>query len=445
MKRTIFLSVLGIGVSLSASVPVVFDLEPAPPEPIVQFAEATYRVGWDIDMSPYAGGEDLLFAHRCLERAEGWFISKTPLISSRSAQARFWRLSELVFAWLPCNYLATVVQHEVFGHGYRIRDISPSAHVEGYVFGTPIPYGDGGGATKYELGPKFTTSYETSVAMAGVESTAILALLTKFKWLEAHKIDPRQVAMYLLGQYDLPLYIGTIKEVTKQGDEFAVGHDMIGYVRALNLTYTANRLSTGKLRSLSWMNLADPFTYYAIYAWFHYVSTGRESSLPMIPIGKWGYLPGVRLGLTPFGPEYFFENFLRNKNIPIYFYCKAGWNAGNTYVGAGIYSAKIVTWNRWSLGTRIDLWRQPKILTQQGKTPFFDIDPKSKPDRRNPLYPPSAQHAMHLGAGVSLIAAWELSGRSGLEAELGYKTAGFVPGESLYAFPIARVYYSLFF
>jgi len=73
------------------------------------------------------------------------------------------------------------------------------------------------------------------------------------------------------------------------------------------------------------------------------------------------------------------------------------------------------------------------------------MDPKAKPDRLNPLYPPSAQHAMHLGAGVSLIAAWELSGRSGLEAEIGYKTAGFVPGESLYAFPIARAYYSLFF
>lgn len=430
------------GHALSASVPIVFDQpqEERPP----QFAESSYLLGWDINMSPYAGGEDLLFAHRCAERIEGKLIAKSPVSTSKTTPARIWRLSELVFAWLPLNALAIVVQHEVFGHGYRIRDLS-SASVNSYSIDTPPPYGPGGGATSYYVGPKFTTTDEASVAMAGVESTAILALLTKFKWLGSQTIDPRQVVLYLLGQYDLPLYIGTIKETLKHGKKISDGHDMIGYVHAVNYTYTDGHLSTGRLRSVSWMNLADPFTYYAIYAWFRYAASGKEMPIPMIPIGNCGYLPSARLGLTPFGPEYFLENFLLHQNRPYYFYLKAGSHAGNTYLGTGFYAEKIVTWNKWALGARLDLWRQPKLLENQGSIPFLELNLKKKPNRKAPIYPLSKQHAMHLGAGLSFIATWKLSERSGLEAELGYKTSGFVPGESLFAEPIARGYYTLVF
>ena len=410
-----------------------------------QFHKATYRMGADLDLSPFSGGEDLLFAHRCVERIEGWFISKSSLANSCSAPARFWRLSELVFAWLPLNYLAAVVQHEVFGHGYRIRDVSPAASVTGYGFDAPPPYGDGGAFTRYETTSKFTTTKEASVAMGGVEATAILALLTKYKWLEAQMLDPRQAVLYLLGEYDLPLYIGTIKAVSKQGRAIAQGHDLIGYVQAVNLTYTDGRLHTSTLRSVSWINLADPFTYYSVFAWFYYIYSGKETSIPMIPLGICRYLPSVRLGLTPFGPEYFLENFLMWQKKPLYFYFKAGWNGGNTYVGTGFYADKLCTWNRFSFGARVDLWRQPKLLLHQGNIPFLQIDFKDKPNHQNPLYPLSQQHAMHLGVGLSAIFSWRLSPQSGLETELGYKTSGFVPGESLFAFPIVRAYYSLLF
>jgi hypothetical protein len=434
--------ILLIGCSLSASVPIVFEQPPEPPE---QFAESTYLLGWDIDMSPYAGGEDLLFAHRCIERIEGFLIGKSPIYYSRSASARIWRLSELILAWLPLNWLAIVTQHEVFGHGYRIRDLSDVAVVNGYSFDQPPPYGGGGALTSYSVSTDFTTTDDASVAMGGVESTAIMAILTKYKWLEAEKIDPRQVVLYLLGQYDLPLYIGTIKETTKQGKELSKGHDMIDYVKAVNQTYTASRLSSGRLRSISWMNLADPFTYYAVYAWLRYIYCGEETSIPMIPIGQAGYLPGARLGLTPFGPEYFFENFLLVKKRPIYFYGKAGSHAGNSYFGAGFYADKIFTWSKGAIGARLDLWRQPKLLTHPGNVPFIEIDFDHAPNREDPLYPLSEQHAMHQGVGLSLIGSCQLSGKSGLEAEVGYKTAGFVPGESLFRAPIARVYYTLVF
>jgi hypothetical protein len=408
--------------------------------PIKQFHEATYKIGWDIHFSPYAGGEDILFAHRAIERIEGYVLGKTSICYSKSANARFWRLSELYLGWLPLNYLATVAQHEVFGHGYRIRDINHGeAKVQGYSFNAPPPYGDGGAATGYDIGPNFTTTQETSIAMAGVESTAILALLTKFKWLEANRVDPRQSVLYLLGQHDLNLYIGSLNTSDADLD----GHDIHMYIKSLNYTYTNNFISSSRLRSLSWINLGDPFTFYAIYSWFHYFLSGKETRIPMIPIYSFGYLPNIRLGLTPFGPEFFIENYLLKGNNPIYFYLKGGRHSQNRYGGIGIYVPRMWTIQKWLIGFRLDLWRQPKLLLQPGRIPFADIDFSEKPNKNDPIYPYSEQHSMGVGWGGSLIFGYQ--NRSGFELELGYKSQGFLPGYALRSSPTARLFYTLIF
>jgi hypothetical protein len=409
-------------------------------DPPKQFHEATYKVGWDIHFSPYAGGEDVLFALRAAERIEGYFVGKGPVWCSKEPSARLWRFSELYMGWLPLNYLAMVAQHEVFGHGYRIRDINRGrAKVLGYNFNTPPPYGDGGAATHYDISDSLTLTEETSIAMAGVESTAILANLTKLKWLEAHRIDPRQTALYLLGQYDLTLYLGSLD---LENDNLE-GHDMHMYVQSLNYTYTNGTLSSSTLSALSWINLADPFTYYSIYAWFHYIVSGRETRIPMIPIYDLGYLPTVRMGLTPFGPEFFLENYLLSGKSPIYFYLKGGSHSQNEYTGLGFYAPRIWERKNWFVGFRFDAWRQPKLLLQQGNVPFMEIDFSEKPNPEDPIYSYADQHAVRLGAAGSIIIAYSKS--SGCEFELGYKSQGFLPGYSLRASPTARLYYSLVF
>lgn len=405
-----------------------------------QFHIAPYKLGWDIDFSPYAGGEDILFIHRSIERIEGYFIGKTAICYSKAADARFWRLAELYMGWLPLNYLATVTQHEVFGHGYRIRDIGRDrAKVKGYSFNSPPPYGEGGAATSYNVSAEITTTEESAIAMAGVESTSILALLTKFKWLESNRIDPRQTVLYLLCQHDLNLYIGSLKIL----DEDEEGHDIKMYIRSLNYTYTKNFISGARLQSLSWINLGDPFTFYSIYAWLHYFWSGRETRIPMIPIYGWGYLPNIRLGLTPFGPEFFVENVLLKGDKPVYFYLKGGRHAQNRYGGFGFYVPRMWDIYRWMIGFRFDLWRQPKLLLEPGTILFPDIDLSEKPDKNNPIYPYSEQHAMRLGWGGSMIFGYR--GKNGFEAELGFKSRGFLPGYALRASPTARLYYTLAF
>src|SRR5207245_4171361 len=123
---------------------------------------------------------------------------------------------------------------------------------------------------------------------------------------------------------------------------------------SLSFTYTNNFLSVARLRSLSWINLGDPFTLYSIYAWFHYIASGKETRIPMIPIFGLGYLPSVRLGLTPFGPEFFIENYLLDGKRPIYFYIKGGRHSQNRYGGLGFYAPRIWSRKKWFVGFRCD-------------------------------------------------------------------------------------------
>jgi len=416
------------------------DGAPICPKPFVLMAPTESKATWDISVSPYAGGEDLLFATRILEKAETYMLSKTQIAYAKTAYARFWRLTELVTIWFPINYFAMVVQHEVFGHGYRLRDLETRdiAEVSGYSFEAPPPYGPGGAATFFLIAPTFTTMESSAVSSAGVESTAILALLTKLKWLASGKIDPRQTVLYLLSEQDLTLYASTLKSQ----DIDLSGHDLTSYLETLNYTYPEAILTKERLYALSWINLIDPFTFYSIYAWFHYLSSGKESKIPMI--GSC-YLPGLRLGLTPFGPELFIDNFLVRDKTPLYFYFKWGNHAKNTYFGLGTYVPRFWSVSQWAFGLRFDFWRQPKLLLQQGNVPFEEIDFRLPPNSLDPLYSPQEQHEMISGAAGSLIANFQANSFCGGEIELGYKSQGFLPGYSLFAFPTVRVSFTIDF
>ena len=423
----VFTAALGFAKSPTVSdYPSPFD----PPFPL--FTPTPYKLSWDIDMSPYAGGEDVLFVHRSCERIGAFFTQKNPVSYSKKTFARVWRLSDLVMVWLPLNYLAMVVQHEIFGHGYRIRSIGSSkADVTGYSFDTPPPYGGGGGITYYNVGENLTTTEASAIATGGVESTAILAWLTKVKWIESGKIDPRQAILYLLSEHDLGLYVGSLKAK----DTDLSGHDIHSYIESLNYTYPSNLLSKGHLRTLSWINLADVFTLYAVYSWFRYIASGEQGPIPMIANC---YLPGLRMGLAPFGPEFFIENFFRFNEKPFYAYLKGGYHAGNHYYGLGGYAPRLLQLGNWFFGFRLDLWRQPKLLLEPASTSIFDIDFDAKPSKSDPLYPYSEQREIRYGTAASLIFFYKVHEVWGLEAEGGYKTKGYLPGYSLTSSAVAR-------
>ncbi|HSX14228.1 MAG TPA: hypothetical protein VLE96_07420 [Chlamydiales bacterium] len=368
------------------------------------------RISYDIDMSPYAGANNLLFATDLIEQIQ-------PFKESNSWKARFGRFNELILFYLPLNYFTSIVQHEVFGHGYRIRDIDHGiVRVHGYQFTFPPPYGSGSASTRFSIDvDRITPTDLTTISIAGLEAQSILALQTKFNWLGLNAMDARESVLYLVSQFALNLY------ASGNGDD---SHDLVGYIHLLNYTYTDTLLTEERIRNLSWINLADPFTYFSVYAWFHYLVSGKQTAIPMIPIKSWGYLFGARLGLTPFGPEYFFDHYLMKEARPIYFYLRAGAHSNNTYFGAGFYSPTLFKKKRWAFGGRLDVWRQPELLLF-GEPPYSSME----------------QHQQLMGIASSVICSYQKNRWLGFETEIGFKTKGFVPGYSLFASPIIRISY----
>ena len=384
------------------------------------YAEPDYKIIVDKDFSPYSGGNDIVTLHHYLALLEDRALKRPP--TSTAWLNRSGRFVDLI-AWGIANIFLVTAQHEIFGHGYRIRDLgSKYAVVDEYKF-----HWDGA-ATYFYHSDDLNTNLLTTIDIAGMEATAILANQTRLSWLEQGKIDGRDASLYMNSQHDLSNYVlsTTLYPLTTEQS----GHDVNDYLNNLNATYSPkNPLTQKNLRKKAIINFFDPYTYYSLYSWFNYIWTGKSTNIPMIPIGEYKYLPSLRLGLTPFGPEYFIESFLVKNNNPIYFYVKGGKYAENNYYGFGIEQPNCTKWKDIKIGYRLDVWNQPNILFNSSSS-----------------WNPSVLHKKEYGMAVSAMIASPTKYKGiNFYVEPGFKTKGFLPGQALRSAPILRAGFSLEF
>lgn len=391
------------------------------------FGSVNYDLIADPYFSPYAGASDLLLTEHGLENL-GTYAFPSDAPSKETWRSRLARLTSLVLFWDPLGYALTTTQHEVFGHGYRIRSLGNSvARVSRYKIGVPPPYGPGGGATHLGYGdPHKLTIFEgIAIDTAGMEASSILATRIKMQWLQRGGLAPKQTSLYLSSQHDMTNYIlWTSSNGQHKGD-------ISEYVRLLNRLYPNDTLNVHALKKQAWINFLDPFTYYTLFSWWEYVFRGTDGPMPMIRLGSYRYLPGMRLGLTPFGPEYYFDNFFVKKQRPIHLYLRGGKHAGASYLGLGVEHTYL--WNRktYSAGIRMDTWLQPYTDFNNPCYSYATWDANFKL--------PSVPDHHQLGISGSFILRKKMWKQAGLYVEVGGKTAGFVQGESLQASAIARV------
>lgn len=400
---------------------------------LLSAAPPTLNLIVDPYFSPYIGADDLLTLSAGVQYCEDWVIKK-PIPPQRGWIPSLTRLSELILFWEPYNYASMVVQHEVFGHGYRGRTFhSDGVSVKKYKFGVPPPYGPGGGATHSTFHPHKLTPFQFStMSSAGVEATSILAIRLKLAWLQTGSINAIQTSMYQYAQQDLTTYIlATDDEIPFFGSGNSEG-DIRHYVEILNDSLPKGHLSVKRLKKLALINYAEPFTYLSLYAWWFYLITGKQMQIPMINIGSYGYLPGLRIGLTPFGPEYYVDNFLVSNHKPVYFYLRGGEYAGLRSYGFGIEHAYLWTVDDTPWGFRADIWLQP------------DVPYKASSSNNLVTFEPRAHYKSRLGASLTFIGHKKISNASALFFQIGGKTTGFLPGETLTPSVIIRLGFSFF-
>ena len=365
--------------------------------------------------SPYAGSADLMTAQDLLIMGEDRWIER----GGRNSTGKIWgRTAEQFLFWYNLNMMAAVTQHEVFGHGYRLRElgVTPKRY-------TVTPWG---GATYFKIKSSFKVGEMLAVTVAGLEAESILARDYKMEWIGKGTLDGRLSSTYFQAQQSLFWYTLITQLGRLKNEEISDGNDIDGYIKLQNVSYTDDHLSIGKLTRWSIFNWLDPMTFYAYYAFYYYIATGKSFDFPMIPLSEnIRYLPNVKIGYAPYAPEAYLENFFSIGGKPLYFYFKGGKRS----FGVGVGYDHIFTGRRGTLGFRFDGWNQGVFLTT---ATVGDLE------ETGTAYHPSLKKR-RWGGALSFRGTLNLFSHFALFAELGGKTSGYLPGYRLGKEIVTRV------
>lgn len=379
------------------------------------FANQTLLV--DPYFSPYSGGANLLFAQNLLiEGRDALFKEQT----NRNTTSKVWgRSLEQILFWQIINGFADVTQHEVFGHGYRLRELGYTP--KKYVI---RPFSGSTYFTKHEI-DDMRVGEMLAVDVAGLEAESIMARDLKMHWLSKGEIDGRLSLCYTRAQQSLFWYT-LITHLGKLEGDAPSGNDVQAYMFFHNHSYHDKILTRKKLLCWASFNWLDPMTFYAYYSFFYYMAEGKHWSFPMFSLGNnLRYLPNVKIGYAPYSPEAYLENFFIYKEHPIYFYLKGGPRS----LGVGIAYDYLFTGRRGSLGFRLDGWRQSVF-----NTPITI----AMLEKTHTAFDPSLLKK-NWGCALSLVGKLNLFSKIALYAEFGGKTNGYLPGYALSKAITARI------
>jgi hypothetical protein len=313
-----------------------------------------------------------------LAAAAGLFVEtvEQPLVPNRLFEEQgvarrsgniAYRAARLVYFDWPQEAWLLVANHEVFGHGARVRELF-GGYVR-YRIDAPGPYGAGGGATFYEIGPDVTVHDLQAISVAGMEVNAVAAEQIAAMAFGTGRISSRTAIRYLGFELDAFDYIrGTLDEDDRGG------HDVADFIELYNLgaeIVDAEPLTARTLRRQTLVSLANPMLVSAVIGIGRYLATGvTDSPVLALGIGPVRMMPVTRYRLTPFGPEWALTS-----DVAI------GAHVGQVSVrvgraplarpfGAGVsYSGLRV--GAWLLGVALQGWRQPPLA--RGATPDFGL------------------------------------------------------------------------
>ena len=387
--------------------------------------DANYSLLLDPGMTMRTGVENITTFHhfwsdledRWLRRqwfAEDNFIGKTGGLALRTAR--------YIFLDTPVDYFLPVLAHEFWGHGAPYRKFGiENIH---YAFDWPPPYGNGGGEASTSIpGGIISTHQSLAIWEGGMEIHPLLNRRLAMTWVARGEMNYRQASLYF---WTWQINLSYIQDSPEDLGDGQNDNDPRAYVRITNSYYgypDLNNLAMGMIdfKSKVKLNFLNPFVVYSMYAIIKtFLWDGNaNNSLPMIPLGSVKYLPLLRMGVTPFGPDYHLENYLNISGRVAVIDVSIGDKAFYSGWGAiGISIANIWSQQTFSLDANLNFWHQPQIVMIPDAGPLPDLK---------------------TGAGFSVRGYYHFNDKDiklSAVLELGYKTSGFIEGYPLEASPV---------
>lgn len=333
-----------------------------------------------------------------------------------------YRLAKLsMFDILLPDYLGMLAQHEFFGHGYRMRELE-FRDIE-YSLWLPPPYGEGGGETSGFPLRTITLDESILVSLAGVQANLVLARQMERTWMLSGRMDYHQAGLYWQSFLDLYGYVNVSDEITPIAENS--GNDIAGYLNKVNrragLDYLDEfALTRDDLQEKLRFELLNPFLWYALYTQFGVYAWSGEASwnFPAPRLGPLRFMPGIRVGLSPYGMEYHWDGYFTHERGLFHLYARKGgahleetWGGGARWTPVSSRSTK--------MGLAIDIWDQPGLLLGDPESEDKLIDERLESglggaawlELWTPMFPP--------------FSFFDFYGQAG------YKTDGYLPGEPL--------------
>jgi hypothetical protein len=337
----------------------------------------------------------------------------------RSGNITF-RLLKVAFLDAPQERLLLVVNHELFGHGARLRERFDGP--VGYRIGVPAPYGRGGGSTTFIFDRQPSLHERLAVHVAGMEASAVAADLLASRAISDGTMTGRDALRYLGFELDTLTYILSTAE---EGED--PGHDVGDFLAAYNEgahATDASPLRARMLRRQALVGFANPMLAYAAWGLGRYIATGtNDVRVPAVTIAGVRYVPLVRYRLTSFGTEWSLVNELGGRLRPTQVELRVGRALDARPWGIAVRQREVKAWGRWTAGLALDVWRQPRFA-----------------DSWDQPVPSGMRFGAHVRGRLErpLIPVWFSASGATLIVDVGLKSAGFAAGEPLGAGVVTR-------
>ncbi len=370
---------------------------------------------YEKNMSPIASAENILTARQGFINYENQFLPNKIEGASKLVNVGY-RLFKTGTVNFFLDNSAKLLQHEAFGHGYRQREFGytrNSINLRIFFFGfsgfsrlgMPTP------------GRIFTDQERTMWFSGGAEATSILSETILSHWSRSEEILLSDTYLYLSS-----LQFGTLLATNYEDD---LTSDAELYLKRINNHYgfvgiDNYQLTLDKIRKQAAVDLLNPYIFYSLYSFSKdYLWEGKEKTkLPMLKIGNLKYMPYMKFWLTPYGSEFQLNNILKTQNRLFRYHIRLGDNTfDSSSWGTGLTIENLFQNNWFKFSADVNIWNQPSLELGDIGTTII----KEK----------GLGGAIRLYAYFKFVTGENLKNSTDIFLNVGYKTKGYLQGETL--------------
>ena len=338
-----------------------------------------FKLGFDPQLRPETGTQNLHDGFRLAFWAKDHWVAEL----ERDAQAAhplglgFARAAELFLLDVPLAAEATVLPHEILGHGGRVREFGGRAT---YHFELPPPFSLTPSYTDIAR-PTTVNTWDTQllVSQAGIVVEAY----------EAHRSRVSSFEANTLNHIDSGLLVGVpIHEIFEATLPWS-NNDVRTWttMQATQYGASAQTLQRRYLVAASISTLLDPVFLYSCYDlfWRFLVLGKRTGSMPSLQVGHAAVVAGTHVSPVPWGLEYKLDVLGRWPRGSVFEIApRWGQGPGGTSAGVELDATGLRILPDLVVDGGMDLWIQPELSTQapRGSRPSNKFGARAHADVR---------------------------------------------------------------